>query len=461
MRLPGIVQRFARRDDGGVAVMFGLSLVVLGLAAGVAMDYARAFSVETALRSDLDAAVLSAASRMTEASAVQEAALVSFGENWKTKHTVSSVSVTVSQVESNKLRGVATAVVPTTLMKIGGFNTISLTATSEVEVAGGNVELSLVLDTTASMAGTKLDGLKAAAKSLVETAYEAHDAEMHVKIGIVPFGQYVNVGIGNRNSAWMSVPPDSSTPKNWCGTDDQIVNGTANCRMETTSGSNDGQPYSYQQEVCDNTYAPPSYQCYDWTEDEVWSGCAGSRNNPLDTLDEQYGTPVPGVMNAACGAEITPLTNDKVLLDGQIDSLVASGDTYIPAGLMWGWSVLSKEAPYDQGVAYGEKVDGKPVRKVMVLMTDGFNTLSPTYPGHTGNDTTQTNGLTAELCTNVKGKGIDIYTVAFDVSNNAIKNVLEACASSPSMFFDATDSDELVAAFRNIAKDFTPLRLAK
>lgn len=461
MRVTRILKQFAGERDGGVAVLFGLSLVGLSLAAGLALDYARAFSVESALRSDLDAAVLGAASNMSDPGAVQAAASAYFDENWKLKHGVSNVSLTVVKTADNKLTGTATATVPTTLMRLGGFNTIDLRAVSEVEVAGGNVELSLVLDTTGSMAGSKLDGLKLAAKSLIETAYEAPDADEHVKIGIVPFGQYVNVGMENRSAPWMSVPPDADIAQHYCGNVSGPILTTTNCRTETVHTYQDGQPYSYDQQVCDHTYGPPTYQCSDWTDHIAWYGCAGSRANPLDTLDENYATPVPGLMNTGCGSPIQKLTNDQTLLNDKIDALVASGDTYIPTGLMWGWTLLSHIAPFDDALDYGARVDGKKVKKVMVLMTDGFNTLSPLYPNHNGGDTALANNLTAELCVNIKSKEIELYTVAFEVNDNSIKDILETCASSSSKFFDARDSSELVAVFRNIAKDFTPLRLAR
>jgi Flp pilus assembly protein TadG len=452
---------FPARQDGGVAIVFGLALVTLLLFAGIAIDYARAYSVELELQSDLDAAILRAASELNDPSEIQDAASKFFGANWKAKHSVSNVSLRVRKSGDNKVLGIATVTVPTTLMKLGGFDTIDLSAVSEVEIAGGNVELAMVLDTTASMAGSKLDALKNAAKSLVDVAYEAPDADEHVKVSIVPFGQYVNVGLPHRHASWMSVPNDSSTPKSWCGMDEHIVTGTSNCRMETVNTTQDGVPYSYQTEVCDHTYAPPTYMCYNWTETQTWNGCAGSRDSPLDKTDDQYSTKVPGIMNAVCGSPITPLTNDKPAIKQQIEALTAAGDTYIPSGLMWGWTVLSSAEPFTEAVSYGHKVDGKPVHKVMVLMTDGFNTLSPVYPEHTGGDRTQSNALTAELCANVKAKDIDIYTVAFDVSDNAVKSILEACASGGGKFFEADDEEELTAAFRNIAKDFSPLRLAR
>lgn len=461
MRLMRVLKRFARQRDGSVAIMFGLSLVGLALAAGLALDYARAFSVESALRSDLDAAVLGAASSMADPNAVQAAASAYFDQNWKQKHGVSDVSLTVVKTTGNTLIGTVTATVPTTLMRLGGFDTIALQAVSEVEVSGGNVELSLVLDTTGSMAGSKLDGLKLAAKSLIATAYEAPDADQHVKIGVVPFAQYVNVGMENRSMPWMSVPPDGDIPQHYCGDGSSPILTTTNCRTETVHTFQDGQAYSYDQQVCDHTYGPPTYQCSNWVDHVAWSGCVGSRANPLDTLDENYATPVPGLMNTACGLPIQKLTNDQATLIAKIDSLVAAGYTYIPTGLMWGWTLLSNIAPFDDAVDYGARVDGKKVKKVMVLMTDGFNTISPLYPSHNGSDTAQANALTAELCTNIKSKDIELYTVAFEVNDNSIKDILETCATSSSKFFDARDSSELVTVFRNIAKDFTPLRLAR
>ena len=138
-----------------------------------------------------------------------------------------------------------------------------------------------------------------------------------------------------------------------------------------------------------------------------------------------------------------------------------TGNTYIPAGLMWGWATLSKNAPYDQAE---DAINGQKVRKIMVLMTDGFNTLSPTVPhngSHFGSDTAQSNTYTQELCSNIKAQKVTIYTVAFDVTDANIKSILESCASSPGNYFDASNASELQEAFEKIAADFSPLRLTR
>lgn len=462
MARTNLLEEFSRRQEGAVAIIFGLTLMIMLAAAGIAVDYARALNIKSNLQADLDAAVLGAAAQVLSGDADENAvASTYFGDNWKAKHSVSQVELNIAKVnDGTGVAGTATVTVPTLIMRLFGHENIPVSATSEALKTSQDVEVALVVDTTGSMSGTKLEALKQASNTLIDTAYEKPDADQHVKISIVPFAQYVNVGMANRNASWMSVPADSSENKESCGYTSPVI-GTSNCRMETFTGYNDGVPYTYQSQVCDYQYGPEEYQCTPYVETSTWTGCAGSRDYPLDTLDEQYGTPVPGVMNNTCGSELSPLSNDKDALKSQVDAFVATGETYIPAGLFWGWTTLSKEVPFNQARGYGEKVGGNPVRKILVLMTDGANTMSPNYPYHWGNDATQSNTLTAELCTNIKAKGIETFTVAFEVTDQATKDLLKDCATSSTNFFDASDSTQLEMAFQSIAKDFTPLRLAQ
>jgi Mg-chelatase subunit ChlD len=194
-----------------------------------------------------------------------------------------------------------------------------------------------------------------------------------------------------------------------------------------------------------------------------WYGCAASRDYPLDVTDGQWDTRVPGAMNVSCGAPGMELTNDDAALRQRIDDITTFGNTYIPAGLFWGWTVLSPQEPFATAKGYGEKVDGATVEKVMVLMTDGANTRSPNYitKNHAGSDVALANARTAELCTNIKAAGIKIYTVAFDVDEEDVKDMLRACASSDRQFYDAEDATELETAFANIGANLSPLRIAR
>lgn len=454
---------FADDQRGAVAILFAMSLMALLLTIGVAVDLGRSQSVQAAIQNDLDAALLGAASQSMEPDEVKAAAKRFFNDNWRAKHGVDGeVLIDVSMSAERIVQGNISVDVPTSFMALAGFKNVKVRASSEIELASENLELALVLDVTESMMGAKIDALKSSAKALIDGAYAGPDAKDHVKIAIVPFGDHVNVGDANRNAPWMSVPLNSSEEKEHCY-DTQDVIGTSNCRDETFTGDRDGVPFTYTSTVCDYQYGPTYNKCTTYTESQTWYGCAASRAYPLDTKDESWGTPVPGAMNVFCGTPLMTLSDDQEALKTYIDNLSVSGNTYIPAGLFWGWTTLSKEAPFEDAVGYGEKVDGMPVQKVMVLMTDGANTRSAYYAGnnHYAGDKVEANKITSELCTNIKDRGIVIYTVAFDVTDTEIKDILEQCATSPSKFYDADDSEELHTAFANIGSNLTPLRIAR
>lgn len=460
----GRLARFGTDRSGSVATIFALCLIGASLTAGLAIDYGRGVNLHVSMQNDLDAALLGAASRAAEADEVEAIAKDFFDENWKQKYGITEdVAVAISQPTATMIRGTANVTVPTTFMAISGLKSFDVRVTSEIELAGESVEVALVLDVTDSMAGTKIDALKASAAGLIDKAYATEDARDNVKISIVPFADYVNVGLGNRNESWISVPADTSETREICQDDYRELTGTSNCRTETGTYDRDGVPTSYDYEVCDYEYGPPQTRCFNSTTVTQWNGCAASRNYPLDVSDEDYSTPVPGAMNVSCGQALTPLSNDPDLLKTSIDAITTFGNTYIPAGLLWGWATLSPGAPYSEGVAYGAKVNGIPVKKSIVLMTDGANTRSPNYASalHNSVDVTLANQRTAELCTNIKDAGIEIYTVAFEVADAGIKDEMRACASSATHFFDAEDSEELQTAFENIGATLSPVRIAR
>lgn len=456
-----MLQPFARRQDGGIAIIFALTFPVLVLSAGIAIDYGRSFSISSTLQNGLDAAVLSAATGSGSESEALAAASSVFNANWREKHGVTSVSVSFEK-SKDRITGSAIANVATSFMRITGIDYVPVRAVSAVVLGGEKVEVALVLDTTGSMTTTKLAALKSASKSMITSAYQMADADKNVKFGIVPFGEYVNVGMANRNAPWMDVPLDTSKNVETCGMESPVI-GRSNCRVVTNTGYTDGVPYSYESTNCDEQFGTAVNVCRTSTWTYAWYGCAGSRTYPLNTLDDQYSSRIPGLQNVGCGAEMSPLTNDKDALNSKIDELVANGETYIPSGLVWGWRILSKEAPFTDADNYGKAADGTNVRKVMVLMTDGANTKSkdPASGFHSGNDVTDANKLSAELCNNIKAKGIFIYAVAYEVTDATIRNLLSGCATTSGNYYDASNAAELNAAFVSIGKNLSPLRLVK
>ncbi len=447
------VTQFGSNRRGSVAIIFAISVfAVLGIV-GLAVDYVRLVSTRQELQSLADGALVAAAMSAKTGTDIQDAATAHFNTNWASKTRQSTASITVADMGNNELSGVASTLLPMTFMRVMGFKTVAVGVKASIVYGQGSAELALVLDTTGSMSGGPLQDLQSASTTLLDTIYAAPGADQKVKVSVVPFAQYVNVGQSNRHASWMSVPNDTSTTANVCYANAPLISQT-NCSTQTATGYNDGVPFTYQYQQCTNTYGTPVTTCGPQTVTSTWNGCAGSRTYPLDdSAAVTSGQPVPGVMDVWCGAEVLRLTNDRSAVDNAIAGLSAGGETFIPAGLLWGWRTLSPEAPY------ADATSSTAARKVMVLMTDGANTRSPNYPDHEGYDATQANTLMAETCTAIKAAKITVYTVAFNVTDQAAKDRLTACASSAAQFFDAPSASDLKTAFGKIGQAMAAIYL--
>jgi len=94
-------------------------------------------------------------------------------------------------------------------------------------------------------------------------------------------------------------------------------------------------------------------------------------------------------------------------------------------------------------------------------MTDGANSRLPVYPEHDNSDVNAANDLTAKLCKNIENKGIEIFTIAFEVMDTTIEDLLQECATPGGAFYDATEGEKLKAAFDDIGGSLVQFRLAK
>ena len=219
---------------------------------------------------------------------------------------------------------------------------------------------------------------------------------------------------------------------------------------------------------------------------------------------------IPNGPNFGCTSKpLQTLTNDTAKLKSLIDGLGPLGSTNIFEGFMWAWRTISPLSVFGQGVAYNDTT----VRKVIVLMTDGFNSwnTNATIAASSGfdfrniNDSlfgsmgyiTNGNGtkvsgssalagrlvtgtaspasdaaardaldaLTREACTNAKARNIAVFTIGFSVPNDPIDqagiNLLRDCATVPAQAYVANSSTALIAAFDDIAKSIGKLRIVR
>jgi hypothetical protein len=444
---------------GNVAITFSLAAVPMMIGVGAALDMVNANRVETLMQGAADAAALGGElSDSTDEKVLRQIAIDYLNANGVANAVNTVTSIETGRDPSTGAFGVTVkGKIPTRFMLLAGISEIEVGAFAEAERGGNVLELAMVLDNTGSMSvNGKLEALKTAARNMVATLLDNAPSGSNVKIGMVPFSEYVNVGMSYRKAPWIDVPDDKSKTKEECW--DTYPNAT-NCRMEDMTYIEEGITYTRQEKVCD--WGEPLKVCEPVTRNYVWDGCVGSRSYPLNVSDSNLAMPYPGLPNVPCLSPLQTLTNDKKKLNDKIDGMIATGNTYIPGGLMWGWNVLTNNEPLAQALSK-PALAAKNGKKALVLMTDGANTLVPDYPFHEpSSNVTVSNGLTAELCQNIKDDGIIIYTVLFQVSDPTIKNLLDTCASAPDNSFVADNNAALEAAFRDIATALAQPRLTR
>ena len=447
------------RDDqrGSTVLVFALFVVTLSSVVGLLVDLARASRLKISMQQALDSGVLAVGSGKQDGGAVGKDLLDAYlATNWKERYDVGSISSTYQELSDDVIKATAQATMPTTFMKLIGYSTVDIKAESQGQFGIGKAEVALALDTTGSMEGAKLDALKDAAKDLVDTTYQKEGADQKIRFSIVPFAQYVNVGTQYRSETWITVPNDGTA--NQCKMEKPVIS-KSGCTMKTGTWYDDGKPVTYQYEECTSYEYGPEQQVCSQVQ-QTWHGCVGSRTPPKDTqVDLSSSSPIPGLMNTWCSAPLKRLSNSKTELKDSIDAFTASGETYLAPGLIWGWRTMSQSAPFSDGAP---KTGNSKARKVLVLMTDGVNTASASAPTHEGWDPNTANATTLSVCQNIKDDGIEIYTIAFEVNDPAVLNVLQQCSTSPvTHYFSAQTANSLSAAFKKIGESLTKVRLSK
>lgn len=503
-------------DRRGVALLlFAVLLVPFMLLIGVAIDVGHILSAKVRLQAALDASALYIASNpaMTDAQAQAYAnAYISANLLAQTDATLSS-AVIVTRV-NNTVTVTGTASVNTTFLQFSGYNTLKAGWSSTATTAQNYLEVALVLDNTGSMrdpAGsiTKIQGLKNAATALTNTLFANDPTGQYVKIGIVPFTAAVNVGTGYRNAAWMDTKGRGALTREnldipagkgllWLYSEGELKNASwKGCVRQRN------EPYDIQ-DVAPSINAPDTLFTPYFAPDEPDS--RGSYNSyltdgnfPEGTMPQTIQRDIAKYQNGAPHAstwssdpsnifcpdqKILRLTNDQQSILSEINAMTADGNTVIPSGLMWGWSLISPNGPFpNDAVPYS---DTKTI-KAIILVTDGDNDVSGggnnfnhsvynAYGYGSGPHLNLVSGTPEhnidvkllKLCSNIKAvqdqngnSRIAVYTIALgtNISPNG-QSLLQTCASSPSNYFANPAADQLVTTFQQIAVGLNALRLS-
>jgi Flp pilus assembly protein TadG len=416
MRYHQLLNRFKNDQNGSVAVIFTLSLIVLFGITGLAVDASRAYNASTRISAVLDAGALAGAKMLSNEGA-SDTAIRNRIQSVIHAHTnaMNMPGLTLTNLDTHINRSASSVTVnvnvrvPTTFAQVAGVEELAFKKKAEVVYAQKRVELAMVLDVTGSMAtGGKLDAMKIAAKDVIDSLIDPSNPDA-AKVALAPYSAAINVG------------PYAA-----------IASG---------GDSLDGC-------VMERLFAPSR------DTDEV-SG--GLRNF---AVNGQLNSPTSG--RYVCPtAELMPLSNDLKDLKKTIDKYTAAGSTAGHIGLSWGWNTIS---PKWSGVFTGTSAPGpygdQRYIKAIVLLTDGlFNTA---YTAGTS-DTAQiaeAAARTQALCAGIKAQGVTIYTIGVQADPDA-QLLLRSCATSIDRAYDAADASQLIASFRAIVNDLQRLALKK
>lgn len=459
VRIRNALSQIRTARDGSVAIVFGVAAVPIVAMLGAGVDYARVVSYRSALQEAVDAAALAGVTAQRDGKDATKAAksfmAMKYGEG------VGSATTTVTpDPNAGKVTVRGQLQVPTTLLKMVSPHAVTISATATASQSAGDkpAEIVIALDTTGSMAGSKMTTAQNAANDLVEKLFSQPNASTNMRVGLVPFDVYVNVGTRYRGVNWLTNTANYST-KNpdacWNTYPDAKKTGSV---WHTRTCYNDGMPYDCSGYDDTWDYGSPKQVCGPQADSTyVWNGCVGSQPSPYDVGDiANASNPVPGLYNTDCSSPLVRLTNDKSSIKSQISGLSAARETYIAPAVTWSWRLLSPDGPFTgDAKAYGA------ANKTVVLMTDGANTRAPSYPRHDSTDANLADTRLRQVCANLKAKGISIFTIAFAVTDANIKNTLANCSSGPPFYYDAQSEAALTTAFATIASQLTAVRLTR
>lgn len=433
---------FKNDTRAAIAIAFALMAPVIVGAAGMALDYSQAYLVQQRLSQALDAAALSAAASSTDPTTIEARVRDFFAVNYPE----SKLGVTfepVVLVSGDDITVTGTAHYDTSFLRIIGINSVPVEAITVVRREIQGIEVALVLDVTGSMAtNNNIGTLRTAATSFVNILFNrAVDPDL-IKIGLVPYSTAVNVG-----------------------------------------------PYGLGYDVDGNSYGAPFVNnpndlVFDQSDNQEWHGCVEASSYPLDTQDhdgpwDQYRFNCGGALtceyyyrvswdrnpNNWCNkSHIIPLSSDQDLLLGEISQFQAEGSTLGNLGMIWGYRVLSPEAPFEEGSPW----DNRAVRRAVVMMTDGQNSINNFYSayGPSNQNDVSVNDLNdrfSEICEAMKNDhNVTIYTVTFASGvNESTKQFYRDCASSEDQYFDAPDQSDLIEVFETIGRELSNIHLSR
>lgn len=486
-----------RGETGNVAIVTAIALVPLMMAGGAAVDVGNWVAVQARLQAATDAAAL-AAGREANMSEDELKALATryFEANFGKPDNSGTPEVTFTVNDNGNIRVDAKVTVENYLMKAAGMDTQLIAASAEVSRESTGLEVVLVFDNTGSMSQrSRLATLKVAANDFVQILFGPNETANSLKIGVVPFSQFVNVGPDKASATWLDTggknpysndnfDASDASYHNWLAWNDLTNRSWSGC-VEARAGAlavDDTAP----DQANPSTLFPPAFapdepdsSSYrnNYLNDRTTSSSYEIRQENYRKYRNKQVSSYSAGPDKGCNIQpIQALTNVKAPVLETINNMRADGYTHVAEGVAWGLRVLSPGEPFTEGVSFSDQQ----TRKAMVLLTDGENTFDSesnhnlsTYTAYgylgqkrLGSDNYWTavdkqNDMLKQACSNVKTAGVTVYSFAYEIPSATQRNLLKGCASDPEKYFDPSSSEALVQNFQQIADELRHLHLSQ
>lgn len=498
-----LLSDFRKDENGGILAFYVVMFITMMIGGGMAIDFMRHEIEREAIQDALDRGVLAAAANakasgatsadeITAAETAAVATVRSYIETAGFDPDTHGVTVTPDITPfSQRVDADADFNVDTFFLSLTGIDSLGGAAAAGAAVSVNQIEISLVVDISGSMEGTKMDNLHTAATTFV-TDMLSGDKPDYTTISLVPF------------SGQTSATPEMMTTYNY-----NSWHNYSNC-VDFSASDYTSASLSTTASLSQTQHFAP-----EWIANQNSDWCPRS------------------------DISILPFSNDKTELTNAIADLRATGMTAGQIGMKWGVTLLDESSqPLVTNLIAQNLVDpvfaGRPAAaddedtlKFVIMMTDGNNTsqynvkenryktyevildsskgigVSPNYNAPmyviqaNGDDwgdweeatgqrnadywnaqdpnnnyvpwsfshlyqrvsPTQEDTRLQNICTAAKNEGIVIFTIGYDISvNSNAYTQMRSCATTVGHFYNVETTD-LSEAFSSIQQAIEKLKL--